>query len=77
MTRRQQPATGAPKALWNAILAHVGAITNRDATPEAVALWSFLHGYATLERNGAFGASGPKGALEIGLEALIHSFERT
>jgi hypothetical protein len=34
----------------------------------------FLHGYATLKHSGAFGASGPKGGLERGVEAFLSNF---
>jgi AcrR family transcriptional regulator len=72
---RPQPSSGAPKALWNTVLRLVSAVTGReDDTPAAVATWAFLHGYASLELGGAFGASGPQGALEVGLEALLEGF---
>ena len=72
------PATASEsKALWNLLLAITVRITgNPDDTPAAVALWSFLHGYATLERSGMFGASGPKGALEVGINAFITGLPR-
>ena len=60
------------KALWNFVLEVIGQITgNSDDTSAAVALWAFLHGFVTLERNGLFGPSGPQKALEVGIEALI------
>jgi AcrR family transcriptional regulator len=60
------------KALWNLVLETIGRITkNPDDTSAAVAFWAFLHGFVTLERNGLFGPSGPKDALEVGIEALI------
>ena len=67
------PSTpGAGKTLWNRFLALIAPITqNPDDTAAAVALWSFLHGYVVLERSGMFGASGPKGGFEVGLEALL------
>jgi AcrR family transcriptional regulator len=59
------------KALWNRLLAVVGALTgDRDDTAAAVAAWSFLHGFVTLKAAGLFGASGPHGALERGIDAL-------
>jgi AcrR family transcriptional regulator len=71
-----QPSTGAPKKLWNTFLALVGKITgNPDDTANAVAFWAFLHGYATLERNGTFGASGAQGALFVGLETWLAGLE--
>jgi AcrR family transcriptional regulator len=67
-----QPSQGAPKALWNSFLGLVGGLTgNPDDTANTVAFWAFLHGYAALERQGAFGASGAQGALQIGLETWI------
>lgn len=63
-------ATG--KELWNFVLAKVGALSgNADDTSGAVAMWSFLHGFAVLEHSGRFGKSGPKGGLERGLTSLI------
>jgi AcrR family transcriptional regulator len=63
------------KALWNLLLDAASAVSGQpDDTAAAVATWSFLHGYATLEHSGAFGASGPKGGLERGLEAFSSNF---
>jgi AcrR family transcriptional regulator len=59
------------KRLWNFILETVSAVTLiPDDTAAAVAVWSFLHGFAILERSGKFGASGPQGAFDAGIEAL-------
>jgi AcrR family transcriptional regulator len=59
------------KALWNRLLAAVGALTgDPDDTPAAVAAWAFLHGFVALEAAGLYGASGPRGGLERGIEAL-------
>jgi hypothetical protein len=53
----------------------VGGLTgDPDDTAAAVAFWAFLYGYVESERSGLFGASGPKGGFEVGLEALIESF---
>jgi AcrR family transcriptional regulator len=69
------PSTGAAKDLWNTILEIVGNLTDKpDDTASSVAFWAFLHGFCSLERTGQFGASGSKGAFEIGLEALITGF---
>jgi AcrR family transcriptional regulator len=66
------------KNLWNFVLEIIGRITgNPDDTSAAVALWSFLHGFVTLERNGLFGPSGPQQALEVGIDALIAGLPRT
>jgi AcrR family transcriptional regulator len=58
--------------LWNLLLDAASGVSGQtDDTAAAVATWSFLHGYAVLEHSGAFGASGPKGALERGLTAFL------
>jgi AcrR family transcriptional regulator len=65
----------ASKAVWNLLLEAASGVSGQpDDTAAAVAVWSFLHGYATLEHAGAFGASGPKGGLERGLEAFLSNF---
>jgi AcrR family transcriptional regulator len=65
------------KALWNLVLEIVARITgNPDDTSAAVALWAFLHGFATLEHNGVFGPSGPQQALAVGIESLIAGLPR-
>ena len=73
--RPERYASAAGKAVWNILLDAVSSVSGHpDDTDAAVALWSFLHGFATLEHSGAFGASGPKGGLERGLEAFLSSF---
>ena len=68
----------AGKAVWNLLLeAASGVSGQRDDTAAAVATWSFLHGYATLEHSGAFGASGPRGGLERGVEAFLVNFRNS
>lgn len=65
----------AGKALWNLLLESASAVSGQpDDTAAAVATWSFLHGFATLEHSGAFGTSGPKGGLERGVEAFLSNF---
>ena len=65
----------AGKEVWNLLLEAASAVSGLpDDTAAAVATWSFLHGYATLEHSGAFGASGPKGGLERGIEAFLSNF---
>ena len=65
----------AGKAVWNLLLEAASGISGKsDDTAAAVATWSFLHGYATLEHSGAFGASGPRGGLERGVEAFLSNF---
>ena len=65
----------ASKAVWNLLLEAASGVSGQpDDTAAAVAVWSFLHGYATLEHAGAFGASGPKGGLERGVEAFLKNF---
>lgn len=59
------------RALWNRLLAAVAPLTGDvDDTGAAVAAWAFLHGFAALERAGMFGASGPRGGLARGVDAL-------
>jgi AcrR family transcriptional regulator len=63
------------KAVWNLLLNAASGVSGQpDDTAAAVATWSFLHGYATLEHSGAFGPSGPKGGLERGVEAFLSNF---
>ncbi len=65
------------KAVWNLLLEAASGVSGQpDDTAAAVATWSFLHGYATLEHSGAFGASGPMGGLERGVDALLNSFRQ-
>lgn len=72
----EQLAASAGKHLWNTILQLVGNLSgNKDDTDHAVAFWTFLHGFVTLERSGTFGASGPRGGLEAGLEALLNHMQ--
>ena len=69
----QELAASAGKQLWNTLLALVGAVSgDPDDTAHTVALWTFLHGFSELERCGIFGASGPRGGLDAGLEALLN-----
>jgi AcrR family transcriptional regulator len=78
---RETHGSAEAKRVWNLLLEAASGISGHpDDTAAAVATWSFLHGYAVLEHSGAFGASGPKGALERGLTAFLTSFhlkERT
>ena len=67
----------AGKAVWNLLLDVASGISGqRDDTAAAGATSSFLHGYATLEHSGAFGASGPRGGLERGVEAFLSNFRK-
>ena len=60
------------KRLWNLLLAAIEPVTGQaDDTAAAVALWAYLHGFATLAAAGQFGESGPRGGYERGLNALI------
>jgi hypothetical protein len=71
-----QPSQGTQKELWNKFLALIGAIThNPDDTANAVAFWAFLHGYASLEQNGAFGSSGAGNAFNTGLETWLRGLQ--
>ncbi|SEJ25046.1 transcriptional regulator, TetR family [Deinococcus reticulitermitis] len=71
-----QLARSAGKQLWNGFLRLVGALSgDPDDTDHAVAYWTLLHGFAELERSGAFGASGPRGGLDVGLTAILDHME--
>lgn len=60
------------KTVWNLLLEAASGVSGQpDDTAAAVAVWSFLHGYVSLEHAGAFGVSGPKGALERGVEVFL------
>jgi AcrR family transcriptional regulator len=73
--RPERYGSRAGKAVWNILLEAASGVSGQpDDTAAAVATWSFLHGYATLEHSGAFGTSGPKGGLERGVEAFVSSF---
>ncbi|WP_051670448.1 TetR/AcrR family transcriptional regulator [Bryobacter aggregatus] len=64
------------KEIWNVLLAAIAKQnkTRRDHTPAILALWSYLHGYVTLERAGQFGTANSQLAFEKGLSALLKSF---
>lgn len=73
--RTERYESSAGKAVWNVLLEAASGVSGQpDDTAAAVATWSFLHGYATLEHSGAFGPSGPKGGLKRGVEAFLSSF---
>lgn len=70
--------SGVGKAVWNLLLEAASGVSGQpDDTAAAVATWSFLHGYATLEHSGAFGASGPKGGLDLGVAAFLNNFRHS
>jgi AcrR family transcriptional regulator len=67
----------ARKALWGLLLQVVGDLTgDPDDTGAAVAVWSFLHGFADLAESGLFGESGPRDGFERGLGALVAGLRR-
>ena len=66
------------KDVWNLLLDAASGVSEQpDDTAAAVAVWSFLHGYAILQHSGAFGASGPKGGLDLGVTAFLSGFRRS
>lgn len=72
-----QPQASAGKQLWNTLLQLVGAVSGHpDDTDHAVAFWTFLHGFASLEAAGTFGKSGPRGGLDVGLDAIIGAMQK-
>jgi AcrR family transcriptional regulator len=71
------PVSESGKVLWQFVLALVrDASGHEDGTAYAVALWSFLHGFVSLERTGQFGASGPLDGLEVGIRSLAVGFRK-
>ena len=67
---------GAGKDLWTFLLQLVGRVTGRDDdTGGAIAVWAYLHGFASLERSGLFGLSGPRGGFERGLDGLTRGLQ--
>jgi hypothetical protein len=69
---RETHDSAVAKRVWNLLLEAASGVSGRpDDTAAAVTTWSFLHGYAVLEHSGAFGISGPRGALEHGLTAFL------
>jgi AcrR family transcriptional regulator len=70
------PASDSGKALWEFVLSLVRDVSGHsDGTAYAVALWSFLHGFVSLERAGQFGESGPLDGLEVGIRSLAVGFK--
>ncbi len=66
------------KSLWNLLLEIVGRVSGKaDDTAATVAVWSFVHGFAVLEKSGAFGHSGPKQGLDAGVEGLLKGLPKT
>jgi AcrR family transcriptional regulator len=70
------PRSESGKALWEFVLALVRQVSGQsEGTAHAVALWSFLHGFVSLEQAGQFGASGPRDGLQVGIQALAAGFQ--
>jgi AcrR family transcriptional regulator len=70
------PVSQSGKALWTFVLTLVrDASGHSDGTAYAVALWSFLHGFVSLEQAGQFGASGPRDGFQVGIQALAAGFK--
>jgi len=69
------PTSESGKALWEFVLALVRNVSgDTDGTACGVALWSFLHGFVSLEQAGRFGASGSRDGFTVGIEALAAGF---
>lgn len=67
----------ARKKLWELLLRVVCDLTgDPDDTGAAVAVWSFLHGFADLAETGLFGESGPRDGFARGLNALVEGLRR-
>lgn len=66
------------KELWDVLLNAASDVSGQPGdTAAAVAVWSFLHGYAVLQHSGAFGSSGPKNGFEVGMTAFLKSLRRS
>jgi AcrR family transcriptional regulator len=71
------PGDSVGRDLWKFVLALISSVSGEpDDTSRAVAFWSFLHGFAELERAGQFGKSGPQLGFEVGLSALLTGFRK-
>ncbi len=69
------PTSESGKALWEFVLSVVRNVSGvSDGTACGVALWSFLHGFVSLEQAGRFGVSGPQNGFTVGIEALAAGF---
>lgn len=67
---------GAHHALWDFVVGEVARLTGEATAPRAaVALWALLHGTASLERSGVFGAKKPADGYQHGLETWISAAE--
>jgi hypothetical protein len=65
----------AGKAVWDLLLEAASGVSGKpDDTAAAVATWSFLHGYATLEHSGSVRGIRAQGGLERGVEAFLSNF---
>lgn len=64
-------------ALSKRLMQVVGELTGSpDDAEAAVALWAFLHGFITLERDGMFGPNSPKGGFARGVRAMAAGLRR-
>lgn len=64
------------RLLWLLLLEAVGDLSQKpNDTAGAITLWSFLHGFATLEASGKFGDRS-QGALSEGLDTLLAGLEK-
>jgi len=62
---------------WNWLVQQVALSTGNPEDPAATAaVWAFLHGFATLETAGQFGASGASQGFRSGLSALIQGLAK-
>jgi AcrR family transcriptional regulator len=65
----------AENELWEYCVQLVSLVCGRrDAADSAVALWSFLHGFVSIEQAGILGDRKPKEGFEVGLEVMLSGF---
>ncbi len=70
------PTSESGKMLWEFVLGMVRKVSgDSNETAYAVALWSFMHGFVTLEQARRFGASGPMDGFAVGVRALFAGFK--
>jgi hypothetical protein len=77
MARHEDPVDGdgappAHDAMWTFVVGVIEPLTGAaDAPAAAVSLWAFLHGMVGLDHADLLGGAKPRGAAQVGLEALL------
>ncbi len=67
----------AHEQLWTFVVSRVAQLCGAAEAPKAaVALWAFLHGYASLEAADALSDAKPASSFEFGLKAWVSAVKR-